>query len=126
MFVTIVFVQVLHVFQLFISLVAIEILLHDITLTSTTCVVLVACDAFLILYTSVYHFYHEIRTQKWFNTQSGATNDASVNNEDVAATMAQARKTFTFKDDMSDEFDVNHQKINIDSLNWRIFQKKSN
>ena len=124
-FVTIVFVQVLHVFQIFISLVAIEILLHDITLTSMTCVVLIACDAFLILYTSVYHFYHEIRTQKWFNAQSGATNDASVNNEDVAAAM-QARRTFTLKDDMSDEFDVNHQQINIDSLNWSIFQKKSN
>jgi hypothetical protein len=123
-FVTIVFVQVLHVFQLFISLVAIEVLLHEITLTSMTCVVLVACDAFLILYTSVYHLYHEIRTQKWFKTQSGATNDVSVNNQDAVATMSQAKRTFT--DDMSDEFDVNHQKINIDSLNWRIFQKKSN
>jgi hypothetical protein len=72
----------------------------------------------------VYHLYHEIRTQKWFKAQSGATNDVSVNNQDAVATMSQAKRTFT--DDMSDEFDVNHQKINIDSLNWRIFQKKSN
>jgi hypothetical protein len=125
-FVTIVFVKVLYVLQLFLSLVAIEILLHDITLTSMACVVLVACDAFLVLYTSVYHIYHEIRVQKWPNAQSGATNDASGDNEDVAATMPHVRSKTSLRDDMSDEFDVNHQKINIDSLNWRIFQKKSN
>ena len=125
-FVTIVFVKVLYVLQLFLSLVAIEILLHDITLTSMACVVLVACDAFLVLYTSVYHIYHEIRVQKWPNAQSGATNDASVENEDVAATLQHTRSKTSLRDDMSDEFDVNHNKINIDSLNWRIFQKKSN
>jgi hypothetical protein len=125
-FVTIVFVKVLYVLQLFLSLVAIEILLHDITLTSMACVVLVACDAFLVLYTSVYHIYHEIRVQKWPNAQSGATNDASAENENVATTMPHTRSKTSLRDDMSDEFDVNHNKINIDSLNWRIFQKKSN
>jgi hypothetical protein len=125
-FVTIVFVKVLYVLQLFLSLVAIEILLHDITLTSMACVVLVACDAFLVLYTSVYHIYHEIRVQKWPNAQSGATNDASAENENVATTMPHTRSKISLRDDMSDEFDVNHNKINIDSLNWRIFQKKSN
>ena len=128
LFVTIVFVQVLYVFQLFISLIAIEILLNDITLTSMACVVLVACDAFLILYTSWYHIYHEIRTQKWFSAQSGATNDTSAKKEDEAASMPHTRSTNSALNvnDMSDEFDVNHQQINIDSLNWRIFQKKSN
>jgi hypothetical protein len=82
------------------------------------CVVLVACDAFLILYTNVYHIFHEIRTQKWPTAQSGAVNDASPKNEILTGK--------GLVNDMSDEFDVNHQKINIDSLNWRIFQKKSN
>ena len=124
LFVTIIFVQVLYVFQLFISLIAIEILFNDITLTSMACVVLVACDAFLILYTSWYHIYHEIRTQKWFSAQSSATNDTSAKKEDEAASMPQ--NSALNVNDMSDEFDVNHKQINIDSLNWRIFQKKSN
>jgi hypothetical protein len=84
-------------------------------------VVLVACDAFLILYTNVYHIFHEIRTQKWPTAQSGAVNDASPKNEILTGT-----NTKGLANDMSDEFDVNHQKINIDSLNWRNFQKKSN
>jgi hypothetical protein len=120
-FVSTTFVKVLYVFQLFMSLVAIEILLYDITLTNMACVVLVACDAFLILYTNVYHIFHEIRTQKWPTAQFGAANDASPKNEILAE-----KNTKGLLNDMSDEFDVNHQKINIDSLNWRIFQKKSN
>lgn len=119
-FVSIIFVKVLYVIQLFVSFVAIEVLLHDITLTSMACVVLVACDAFLIVYTSVYHIYHEIRVQKWFTAASGATHDASVKTE-VSAT-----RNLEFKENDMSEFDVNHQQINIDSLNWRIFQKKSN
>jgi hypothetical protein len=120
-FVSTIFVKVLYVFQLFISLVAIEVLLYDITLTNMACVVLVACDAFLILYTNVYHIFSEIRVQKWPTAQSGAANDASPKNEILMGT-----NTKGLVNDMSDEFDVNHQKINIDSLNWRIFQKKSN
>lgn len=120
-FVSTTFVKVLYVFQLFMSVVAIEILLYDITLTNMACVVLVACDAFLILYTNVYHIFHEIRTQKWPTAQFGAANDASSKSE-----ILSEKNTKGLLNDMSDEFDVNHQKINIDSLNWRIFQKKSN
>jgi hypothetical protein len=120
-FVSTTFVKVLYVFQLFMSFVAIETLLYDITLTNIACVVLVACDAFLILYTNVYHIFHEIRTQKWPTAQFGAANDASSKSEILAEKNEKGLLS-----DMSDEFDVNHQKINIDSLNWRIFQKKSN
>jgi hypothetical protein len=69
----------------------------------------------------VYHIFSEIRVQKWPTAQSGAANDASPKNEILMGT-----NTKGLVYDMSDEFDVNHQKINIDSLNWRIFQKKSN
>lgn len=132
LFITSFFVNLLYLFQLFMSLLAIEILLDDVTLTNMACAGLLACDAFLGLYTGVYHIYLEMRTGHWF---SAATNDAAENNANVAPTIAiplslapppSTKRPLMPEHDMSSEFDVNHKQINIDSLNWRIFQKKSN
>jgi hypothetical protein len=129
LFITSIFVNLLYIFQLFVSLLAIEILLDDVTLTNMACVGLLACDAFLGLYTGVYHFYLQMRTGHWF---SAATNDASDNNANAAPTTsvplgppASTKRTEMPEHD-TPEFDVNHHQINIDSLNWGIFQKKSN
>jgi len=129
LFITEILVNVLHIFQICVSLLAIEILLNDITLTNMACVVLLACDAFLVFYTGVYCIYLEIRA-KWF-TGSAAVHDASEDNKNTASSISipplQTRRlTVPPENDMSSEFDINHGQINIDSLNWRIFQKKSN
>ena len=123
-------IKVLYLFQLFLSLVAIEILLHDITLTNMACVVVVACDACFMLYTSVYRIYHELRARKWFTGEPTATNEdgATTQNEDEARITPhmKCRTVVLCEKDASSHFDVNEQHINVESLNWSIFQKKSN
>jgi hypothetical protein len=123
-------IKLLYVFQIFLCLVAIEVLLDDITLTNMACVVLAACDACLIVYTSVSGIYHEIRPRKWFTRQSADTNEdgSTTENDDEARIMPhmKCRTVVLCEKEVSSQFDVHDKNINVDSLNWRIFQKKSN
>ena len=120
-----VLIKLMYVVQLFLSLVAIEILLDDITLTNVACVVVLSCDACLIVYTSVYRIYSGIRGRKWFSKQ--ATGASATESEEAhTAPYTKCRTVVLCENECSSQFDINNKQINIDSLNFHIFQKKSN
>ena len=123
-------IKLLYLYQIILSLAAIEILLGHVTLTNMACVVVVACDACLIFYISVYRIYHELRARKWLTGQPTATNEdgsATQNEHEARITPNMKCRTVVLcEKDVSSHFDVNEQHINVESLNWSIFQKKSN
>ena len=103
--------------QIFGSLLSIEVLLVDTTLTNLACLVLLICDAACVFAASIFRIYHKIKTWRW----SAARRRAAHAGARVPAGAPQAAH-----DDRSNDLGFKQADMHINSLNLQIFAKKSN
>jgi len=119
---SLVFVMLLEVLdgvQIFGSLLSIEILLADTTLTNFACLVLLISDAACVLAASVYRIYHKIKTWRWSSARHRPAHAGPG-----ARAMTHAPEAM--HDDRSSELVFKQEDMNMDRLNMQIFAKKSN
>ena len=114
MFVILELLDMLHVF---LGVVTIEALLHDMTVTNMACTALVGADACFVLYASVHRIYRELHGRKWDPTRHGPA-AAKV----YVAHAAPAARDIAASDGI--ELTFNAPGINESSLNWGTFEKK--
>lgn len=120
-------VELLIVPQIFGSLLTLEVLWEDVTLTNFACLVLVICDALCVVYASLLRIYHIIKQRKWSNKRS----TPSIVQ---AAVVPQGQGVFldmsAFRDNRTathtSELNFNETDINVNNINLRIFEKKIN
>jgi hypothetical protein len=109
--------ELLDMLHVFLGVVTIEALLHDMTVTNMACTALVGADACFVLYASVHRIYRELHGRKWAPTRHGPA-AAKV----YVAHAAPAAQNIAPSDGI--ELTFNAPGINESSLNWGTFEKK--
>ena len=113
--------EILDVLQVFGSVLVVEVLLRDSTLTNFACAVLVICDAACVVYASVTRIYQKVRTITWSRAQRRRqkldANDAFVQPPTTHADLDRALPN-------NNELQFSEAHVNIDNIKMRVFEKK--
>lgn len=115
--------EIVDVLQVFGSVLVVEVLLRDSTLTNFACAVLVICDAACVVYASVTRIYQKVRTITWSRAQRRRqnlnVNAAFLPPPTTYADLDRARSS-------NNELQFSEAHVNIDNIKMRVFEKKSN
>lgn len=121
-----IFVELLIIPQIFGTVFTFEILFEDTSLTNFACIVLVVCDAFCVVCASFIHIYHIVKERKWSlkrgNTSATDAVDAPKGTGLFFDSSAFHNSTAANTGDLN----FNETDINVNTINLRIFEKKSN
>ena len=104
--------------HLFLGVVTVEALLHDVTVTNMACTALVGCDGYFVLYGVVYRVYGEMKARQ----RSPAREAPKMAR--VVIGMPAVHSTPEMLPGDGIELTFNAPGINEINLNWGVFEKK--
>jgi hypothetical protein len=123
--VLLILVELLVTPQIFGAVLTFEILFEDSTLTNFACMVLVACDAFCVVCASAVRIYHIMKDRTWHaNKGVSATNGIDA---PTGKGLFLDSSAFQYSSTSNaGELNFNETDINLNNINLRFFEKKSN
>jgi len=123
--VLLILVELLVTPQIFGAVLTFEILFEDSTLTNFACMVLVACDAFCVVCASAVRIYHIMKDRTW-HAKKGVSATNGIDAPTGKGLFLDSSAFQYSSTSNAGELNFNETDINLNNINLRFFEKKSN